>query len=431
MNILVTISRILVGSLFIISGLIKANDTLGFSYKLQEYFAKDVLNLEFFIPYALPIAALVCIVEIVLGFATLLGGKMKLTAWSLLLMIVFFTFLTFYSAYFNKVTSCGCFGDALKLTPWTSFYKDLVLLVFILVIFIRREKIGLNTLAEDRVILPISVVLIALASVLVFKWNFPWIFTVVVLAIAMLIKTLMKSSNASQWAMAGWVTLATSFFCYYTYAHLPIRDFRPYAVGKNIIEGMKTAEELNLTPPQYAYNYTLKNSRTGEEKVMSSNEYMDTKIWQDTTWQITETSDPFQVKEGYEPPIHDFAPVDENGEDRTLSVLDNPDYYFFVVAYNITKSAGEPQKRITALYNDATADGKKVHGLTSSTREEVQQFKFEHQSPVEYLTNDEITLKTMVRSNPGIMLLKKGTVIAMWHYNDLPSYSEIKSKYMK
>ena len=135
MKILVHLSRIFVGVLFIISGFIKLNDPLGFSYKLQEYFGEDVLNLEFLIPYALGISVIVVVFEVVLGVFLLIGYKPKFTVWSLLAMIIFFTFLTFYSAYFDKVKDCGCFGDALKLTPWESFTKDLVLLVLILILF--------------------------------------------------------------------------------------------------------------------------------------------------------------------------------------------------------------------------------------------------------------------------------------------------------
>ena len=108
-------SRLIVGILFIFSGLIKANDTIGFSYKLEEYFSADVLNLEFLIPLALVMAAVICVFEVVAGIMVLIGSRPKLTNWSLMLMIIFFTFLTFYSAYFNKVTDCGCFGDAIKL----------------------------------------------------------------------------------------------------------------------------------------------------------------------------------------------------------------------------------------------------------------------------------------------------------------------------
>ncbi|MEO9076189.1 MAG: MauE/DoxX family redox-associated membrane protein, partial [Gelidibacter sp.] len=120
MKFIVAISRIFVGILFIISGFVKLNDPLGFSYKLQEYFGTDVLNLPFLEPYALGIAVMVVVFEVVLGIFLLIGYKPKFTVWSLLLMIIFFTFLTFYSAYFDKVKDCGCFGDAMPLTPWQS-----------------------------------------------------------------------------------------------------------------------------------------------------------------------------------------------------------------------------------------------------------------------------------------------------------------------
>ena len=139
MKFVVNISRLLVGVLFIISGFIKANDPLGFSYKLEEYFT--VFGWDFFKPFALFLSVAITVFEIICGVAVLLGSRMKLFAWLLMLMIVFFTFLTFYSAYFNKVTDCGCFGDALHLTPWQSFTKDVILFIFILPIFINRKEI--------------------------------------------------------------------------------------------------------------------------------------------------------------------------------------------------------------------------------------------------------------------------------------------------
>src|SRR5690554_4192539 len=141
MKLLVGFSRIIVGVLFIISGLIKLNDPVGFSFKLKDYFAPEVLDLGFLVPYALLLAIILVIFEVLLGLALLLGHYKKITLWALLLMIVFFTFLTFYSAYFNKVTDCGCFGDAIKLTPWESFTKDVILLVLILILFAGRKHI--------------------------------------------------------------------------------------------------------------------------------------------------------------------------------------------------------------------------------------------------------------------------------------------------
>ena len=195
MKYLVGISRIIVGVLFIISGLIKLNDPVGFSFKLKDYFAPEVLDLGFLVPYALLIAIFVVIFEVLLGVALLLGYLKKFTLWALLLMIVFFTFLTFYSAYFNKVTDCGCFGDAIKLTPWESFTKDIVLLILILILFVGRKYIQPFFTKGIR-------------SILIF---------------------------------------ASFVFClgitYYVLLHLPIIDFRPYKIGANIKEGMTVPED--------------------------------------------------------------------------------------------------------------------------------------------------------------------------------------------
>ena len=135
-------SEIAVGTLFIFSGLIKLNDPVGFAFKLEEYFGQTVLDLPILEPYALVIAVFVVVFEVLLGVFLLLGYQVKFTMFNLLGMIVFFTFLTFYSAYFNKVTDCGCFGDAIKLTPWESFTKDVILLILIVWLFIKQRLIA-------------------------------------------------------------------------------------------------------------------------------------------------------------------------------------------------------------------------------------------------------------------------------------------------
>src|SRR5690606_8607466 len=142
MRILVGFSRIFVGIFFIISGFIKLNDPIGFAFKLEEYFGPTVLDLPVFMPYALAISIIVVILEVLLGLFLIIVYKPKFTVWSLLLMILFFTFLTFYSAYFDKVKDCGCFGDAMAMTPWESFTKDAVLLVLILIVFIGVNNIN-------------------------------------------------------------------------------------------------------------------------------------------------------------------------------------------------------------------------------------------------------------------------------------------------
>src|SRR5690554_4924036 len=144
MKVLTQFCRVFVGILFIFSGLIKLNDPVGFSFKLDEYFSESVFNMPFLQDFSLTLAVVLVIAEVLLGVMLLLGYMRKLTLWLLMLMIVFFTFLTFYSAYFNKVTDCGCFGDAIQLTPWQSFYKDIFLLALIAVLFINRKSLDNN-----------------------------------------------------------------------------------------------------------------------------------------------------------------------------------------------------------------------------------------------------------------------------------------------
>src|ERR1700743_600195 len=168
-NGLIWFCRIAVGLLFIFSGLIKINDPLGFSYKLEEYF--DVFHLSFLSGFSLNLAIILCALEIILGFALLIGVRAKAVAWGLLLLIIFFAFLTFYSAYFKVVQTCGCFGDAIPLTPWQSFSKDLVLLLLILVLFKNRADIKPIFKAKTGDQLLIASVVIAIAMGL-YTYNF-------------------------------------------------------------------------------------------------------------------------------------------------------------------------------------------------------------------------------------------------------------------
>ncbi|MAX80650.1 MAG: DoxX family protein [Crocinitomicaceae bacterium] len=425
MKLLTLISRLLVGSLFIVSGLIKANDTLGFSYKLHDYFAEEVLNLPFLDPFAWHLSVVICVVEIVLGIALILGYKSKLTAWSLLGMIVFFTFLTFYSAYFNKVTDCGCFGDALHLTPWQSFSKDVVLLFFILIIFWKKKEIKPGTFSQDMVYMGISIGLIFLFSVGVIGWAFPVIFALVSYAVLLIVKTVFDSEQMG-WILATIATAISFGFSYYTYAHLPIEDFRPYAIGKNIEEGMTMPE--GAVPPEYMYMYTMKNAKTGETFETSSIDYLEKEIWKNEDLEIDETSEPILYKDGYTPPVHDFSLISmDTDEDLTDTIL-HMDAVFLLVAYDIEQSNGEIQPTVNSFQQSAEKGGIPFYGVTAGLYDQVETFRHEHQSMFPYLSCDAITLKTIIRSNPGLVLLKNGTVIGKWHYNDFPTFEEVKSE---
>ncbi len=419
MKLLSHISRVLVGSLFIVSGLIKANDPLGFSYKLQEYFSADVLNMTFLEPYALELAIFICISEVLLGIATLLGAKMKIVSWSLLLMILFFTFLTFYSAYFNKVTDCGCFGDAIKLTPWQSFYKDVVLLVLIIVIFMGRNKIKLNTEKEDSLYVLTTGALVALFSFGLVKWSFPFYFTAVLLVALIAIKRFFKTKHI-EWVMAGVVAIASTYFTIQCVIHMPLKDFRPFAIGKSITEGRKLPE--GAKPDKFETVLTYKNNTTGEVKDFDMQNYP----WQDTlNWAWVKTDNKL-LEKGDHPPIHDFNLMDADGNDITEDILNEP-YIFLVVCHNINKAKTVHIKELNDLAQQAFNTGYYVYGVSASSHDDVENYRHEHQLGFDFLSADETVLKTMIRSNPGLILLKQGTVVGMWGIYDIPTFEEVKT----
>jgi uncharacterized membrane protein YphA (DoxX/SURF4 family) len=376
MKYLTAFARIFVGVLFIFSGLIKLNDPMGFSFKLEEYFSVDVLNLPFLMPYALAFALFVVIFEVILGVALLLGWQKKLTLWALLLLIVFFTFLTFYSAYFNKVTDCGCFGDAIALTPWGSFTKDIVFLVFILILFAGSQYI--TPLFSNRTSL-----------------------------VALLISVLL-----------------CSWMGYHVLNHLPLKDFRPYAEGLSIVEGMKQAEELGMEPPEYEVIYTLKNA-SGETREVGSKRYIEEKWWEKEDWVLQEDlSRTVKVKEGYEPPVHDFSITTDYG-DITDSVL-AADNYLLIISYRLDKSNKAAFARVAETAWELEQSGIPMLALTATGGQYAEDFRHDIQAPFAFANTDETTLKTIIRSNPGIVWLKKGTVFKKWHYNDIPNAETLK-----
>lgn len=366
MRTLTIISRIFVGLLFIFSGLIKANDTVGFSYKLVEYF--EVFGTHFLVSLALPLAMFICIFEVALGFTLLMGSRIKLTLWLLLLMILFFTFLTFYSAYFNKVTSCGCFGDAIPLTPWQSFSKDLILLVFIIILFIGKKHIT-----------PLF-------------------------------------GNKLENVLLVIVLVASTAFPIYTYNNLPVKDFRPYKIGTDLYAAMN---------PKMKYFYILKNKKTGEQKEFEAWP----ENWDSEYDYIDSRTEPLDknVK-----PIIGYAMMNEYGEDYTSEFLQKEGYKFILVAYNLDKTEESVQGKINDFASVCALNKIEFVGLTSSDSLKTFEFKKSHNITYPfYLNADDVPLKTMIRSNPGLILLKGSVVTAMWHYRNFPSFTDVKEKYFK
>lgn len=359
MKIAVSIARYLVGLLFLISGLIKLNDPVGFSFKLEEYFSPEVLDLAFLLPFALHIAVLLVIFETLLGVMLLWGYKPKFTVWSLLLMIIFFTFLTFYSAYFNKVTDCGCFGDAIKLTPWESFTKDVVLLVLILVLFFGRKYIK--------------------------PCKYAAIGTMIALVLC-------------------------CWYAYHVYNHLPVVDFRPYKIGKNIEQGMEIPEDA----PAAIYEYAWKFMVDGQEKVLvTTGEYPTV----DGEFVDVETS---LLQEGYLPPIHDFT-MERDGVDYTEELLAEP-LLMVIVVRVIEQADSEGLKEVQKLAAKAKEKGYRVIGLSASNQERLTSYKKQYGLDFDFYFCDLTTVKTIVRSNPGVLELKDGTITQKLHFNDLDNF---------
>ncbi|WP_163407025.1 BT_3928 family protein [Flavobacterium ajazii] len=359
-NIITQFSRLFVGVLFIISGLIKLNDPVGFSYKLAEYFSEPVFNMPFLEPFALGLAIFLVILEVVLGVMLLVGYKTKTTIWSLLLLIVFFTFLTFYSAYFDVVKDCGCFGDALHLTPWESFTKDVVLLFFILILFFNQKLIKpLFAKSKNNFAVYLSVILCAF--------------------------------------MAFWVL-----------NHNPIKDFRPYKVGTNIEKGMEIPEGAPKSVVEMVFIYKV----NGVDKEFTEKDLMN--IPEGATF--VDRKDKV-ITEGYVPPIHDFT-MTKDDSDYKEELLKEPKLLIFVT-YDLNLSNIDGLKKLEKLNQEAKAKGYKVIAMTASGADVIEKTKKEYGLNVDFYFCDATALKTVERANPSIVVVQKGTIVQKVHYNDI------------
>ena len=378
-KILLNFSRWFVGVLFIFSGLIKANDPLGFGYKLQEYF--EVFHLTFLSNWATGIAIILCVLEIVLGALLLFGFWRNQVTKGLLALIIFFTFLTFVSAAFKVVTSCGCFGDAIPLTPWQSFTKDLILLVMIVYLFIHRTKIE-----------PIT-------------FNVAW-----------------------QKRLALSVLLVSLLFGLFTYNFLPILDFLPYKIGSSIPESMKIPE--GAVPDEFLIMYQLKNKATGETKTMSDKDYLKLEVWKDNNWEVVGNPEKKLIKKGYDVKIKDLLIADASGTDYTKEIVENPYYNLVVVAYDLKNTNENAIAATNALaLNAADQFNIRTVLLTSNSAQDGDAFSKRMKLFMEVFYADAVPLKSMVRANPGVLLLKNGVIINKWHYHNLPSFNELSEKY--
>ena len=359
MKYLILFSRWVVGLLFIFSGWVKLNDPVGFSFKLEEYFSPSVLDIPFLVPSTLALALVLVVVEVLLGVALLIGYAPKLTLYSLTGMIVFFTFLTFYSAYFNKVTDCGCFGDALPLTPWQSFYKDVVLCVLIGFLWLGQSKLGAFSTEKTRIIL----MLLSLTSSL--------------------------------------------YYGYYVLNHLPLVDFRAYKVGTHVPSAMEIPEDA----PHAIYTYEWFFEHEGKTFSVTTD-----KAYPQVTGTFVRV-ETRMVQEGYEPPIHDFS-MEQDGVDYTQELL-SQERLMLVVLYDLRKTDWDFKDVLIEKVKEAQDLGYKVVGLSASDVSLWEAQMPEEGWPFPLYFSDQTTLKTIIRSNPGLVVLHRGTIIDKKHINDI------------
>ncbi|WP_278366527.1 BT_3928 family protein [Butyricimonas virosa] len=369
MRLVKNLCRIIVGIVFIYSGFVKGIDPLGSDYKFTDYF--NAFGMGWMNATTLFFSFALSLVEFLIGIALLFNLWVSRMAWGSLLFMAFFTPLTLVLALTNPVSDCGCFGDAMILTNWQTFWKNIILLLLAIMIFMYRKE---------------------------YKSSLPLV------------------GQFSFLALAGAGMLCLSVYCY---RHLPVLDFRPYAVGKNITEGMRLPE--GAEPDQYEVTLKYKNKQTGEVQSFTEENYP----WQDTlNWEYESSSERL-VKKGYITPIHDLVIEHPTLGNITEEILEDDNHTILAVAYNLTQSDMQYQPAINRLAEYAQEKGIRFYGLTSSSERDIETYKKRYHVPYEFCTADEIQLKTMIRSNPGVIILREGTILDKWAGKDVPDVKEL------
>lgn len=368
LRILKHLARIAFGLIFIFSGFVKGIDPLGSTYKFTDYF--HAMDLDSLVWASFPLGVILAFAEFAIGIAFLFNWRMKIFSWLGLLFMAFFTPLTLWIALKNPVTDCGCFGDALTISNWETFYKNIVFLVLAIVVLVNRSWF------EEQVKSRLPLVASLLAFVVYFG------------------------------------------IVYHSYQHLPLIDFRPYKVGVNIPEAMSMPEDAE--PDVYENIFYYKNKNSGKVEEFSEETYP----WQDTAnWEYHDMQSNL-IKEGYHPPIHDFRIESPEGDDIADFFLYDENYVLMLVAYDLSKTNTKNQDEVNALAEWAQGKGYSFICLTSSLPDEARDFADNYGAPYEFFNADEVTLKTLIRSNPGLMVLKNGTIVGKFHYNDIPTPEE-------
>ena len=364
----VNVCRFLLGVTFIFSGFVKAVDPLGSFYKIQDYL--DAFGLLSWVPPFMPLLFGIGLaaIEFCIGVFLFLGIRRSMASWVALLLMCFMTPLTLYLAIADPVSDCGCFGDAVVLTNWQTFGKNVVLLV---------------------------------AAVFAFKGR------------KLIIRFI---SHKSAWMVSMYTLLFIFALSFYCLSHLPIFDFRPYKIGTDINEAMSIPE--GAEQPVYATTFILE--KDGVRREFTLDDYPS-----DTLWKFVDSKTEL-VKEGYEPLIRDFFIEDiKTGDDLTQDILSDTSYVFLLIAYDLHNADDGNIDLINGVYDYCVENGYRFYCLTASSDDEILRWQDNTGAEYDFCRADDIALKTIIRSNPGLMLLKRGVIYNKWSHNTIPSESEL------
>lgn len=372
LTVMVNVCRFLLGVTFVFSGFVKAIDPIGTQYKLQDYIS--AVGMGQLVPDIITLLASVALsaLEFSLGVFVLFAIRRHLVSKILVAFMAVMTLITVWIALFNPVKDCGCFGEALRLTNVQTLLKNIVLLA---------------------------------ASVVV-AWR-P-------------LRMYRFLSRSTQWIAINYTILFVLLLSAHCLYHLPLIDFRPYHIGMNIKKGM----EIPAGAPQPQFETTFILQKNGVKKEFTLDNYPD------SSWQFVD-SKTVQTKEGYVPPIHDFSIQKADGEDITDSVLTAKGYVFILVSPHLEQADDSNFGDIDLLYEYCQERKIPFYCLTASTKKDIDHWADITGAEYPFCFTDETTLKTIIRSNPGLLLLKDGTIIRKWSHNDLPASSSLNAPLSK
>ncbi|WP_314923267.1 BT_3928 family protein [Prevotella pallens] len=368
-SILVNICRLLLAITFIFSGFVKAIDPLGSQYKIGDYLT--ALGMAGKIPEWVQLILSISLsgAEFTLGILLLLAIRRRLVSKLAFVLMFGMTLITLWLTISNPIQDCGCFGDAIHLTNSQTFIKNLVLLV---------------------------------ASIVVMRLPLYQVRFI---------------SKTNQWIATYFTMIFIVIVSLLSLYHLPLFDFRPYYIGQNILKGMQIPKGAKQTK----YKTTFICTKNGVQKEFNENNYP----YNDSTWIFVDTKQEV-IEKGYEPPIHDFSITDEKtGEDLTEQILNKDGYTFLLVSPMLEVAQDRNFGDIEGIYEYAKENGYAFYGLTASTDKGIKHWRDITGAEYPFYVTDGTTLKTMIRSNPGLLLLYKGTIINKWNHNDIPKVAEL------